>query len=135
MISLNVRQVISNAVNLDKLISSETTTQENLLDGLYEFNDHLTKVCNILGDLELPKVKPRWVDITHGGPGAPVSNFDVRFRDCEMARVWKSDYCLQIHLSWNDSHSNEAERTNSAISDSVVDGGTIDWEKVKLLTV
>ena len=24
------------------------------------------------------------------------------------------------------------ERTNSAIADSVVDGGTIDWEKVKL---
>ena len=38
-----------------------------------------------------------------------------------------------IYLSRNDSHSNEAERTNSAISDAVVDGGTIDWQKVKLL--
>ena len=89
-------------------------------------------MCNILEDLELPKMKPRWVDITDGGPGVAVSNFDVRFRDCEMARMWKSDYRLRIHLSWNDSHSNEAESSNSAIADSVVDGGTIDWEKVKL---
>ena len=131
LISMNVRKVISNAVNLQKLISSGTT-HENLLDELHEFTDHLTKVCNILEDLELPKMKPRWVDITDGGPGVAVSNFDVRFRDCEMARMWKSDYRLRIHLSWNDSHSNEAESSNSAIADSVVDGGTIDWEKVKL---
>ena len=38
LISLNVREVISNAINLEKLISG--TTHENLLDGLHEFNDH-----------------------------------------------------------------------------------------------
>ena len=53
LISLNVREVISNAANLEKLISSGTT-HENLLDGLHKFNDHLTKVCNIREDLELP---------------------------------------------------------------------------------
>ena len=39
LISLNVREVISNALNLEKLISSGTTN-ENLLDGVREFNDH-----------------------------------------------------------------------------------------------
>ena len=87
LISLNVKQVISNAVNLEKLISSGATTHENLLDGLHEFNYHLTKVCNILEDLEFPKVKTRWVDITDGGPALAVPNFDVRFRDCEMAKM------------------------------------------------
>ena len=40
-----------------------------------------------------------------------------------MARMWKLDYRLRIHLSRNDSHSNEAERTNSAIDDHAKDGG------------
>ena len=35
---------------------------------------------------------------------------------------------LSIHRSRGDSQ-NEAERTNSAIGDAVVDGATIEWEK------
>ena len=30
--------------------------------------------------------------------------------------------------SWGDSGQGEAERTNSAIADSIVDGATIEWE-------
>ena len=63
-----------------------------------------------ISGLSLKPVRPRWCDPTDGGPGAAVSNFDVRFRDAEMARMWNSDY--RIHLSRNGSHSNEAERTN-----------------------
>ena len=46
--------------------------------------------------------------------------------------MWGSDYRIRLHLSRNDSHSNEAERTNSAIADSVVNGQTIEWEFRKL---
>lgn len=49
-----------------------------------------------------------------------------------MARIWKSDYRIRVHRSRNDSHMNEAERTNSAIGDALVDGGTIEWERQKL---
>ena len=59
-------------------------------------------------------------------------NFDVQFRDAELARMWGSEYRIRLHLSRNDSHSNEAERTNFAIADSVVDGQTIEWEFQKL---
>ena len=58
--------------------------------------------------------------------------FDVQFRDAELVRMWGNDYRIRLHLSKNDSHSNEAERTNSAIADSVVDGQTIEWEFHKL---
>ena len=46
--------------------------------------------------------------------------------------MWGSDYRIRLHLSRNDTHSSESERTNSAIADSVVDGQTIEWEFHKL---
>ena len=47
-------------------------------------------------------------------------------------RMWGSEYRIRLHLLRNVSHSNQAERTNSAIADSVVDGQTIEWEFQKL---
>lgn len=56
---------------------------------------------------------------TDAGPGVGVSNFEVQFRDAEMARFWKSDYRIRVNRSRQDSHVNEAaERTNSAIGDA-----------------
>ena len=96
-----------------------------------------TVLCNgvlqQLHDLGLPyDVKPIWADLTDAGPGVGISNFEVRFRDAEMARMWNSDYRIRVHRSRNDSHMNEAERTNSAIGDALVDGGTIEWERHRL---
>ena len=45
--------------------------------------------------------------------------------------MYKSDYRIRVHRSRGDSGQGEAERTNSAIQDSMVDGGTIHWEKYK----
>ena len=74
-------------------------------------------------------MKPNWADLTDAGPGVGVSNYEVRFRDTELAR--RSDYRVRGHRSRGDSGQNEAERTNSAIGDSVVDGSTIDWNFYK----
>ena len=60
-----------------------------------------------------------------------VSNYDVRFRDAELARIHNSDYRVRCHRSRGDSGQGEAERSNSAIADGVVDGATLDWERVK----
>ena len=56
-----------------------------------------------------------------------VSNYDVRFRDAELARTTG---CAAI-VRGGDSGQGEAERTNSAIADAVVDVATLDWERVK----
>lgn len=69
--------------------------------------------------------------MTDAGTGVGASNFEVKFRDAELARLWHSDYRIRLHRSRGDSGQGEAERTNSAIGDSVVDGATIDWEIVK----
>jgi len=74
-------------------------------------------------------VKPRWAEITDTGPGVGVCNSEVRFRDAEKAIIHDSDYRVQIHNSRDSSENNEAERTNSAIGDSVIDDATLQWEK------
>ena len=92
-------------------------------------SDVLRKANHILDhivELNLPPVKPNWADLTDAGPGVGVSNYEVRFRDAELARIHRSDYHVRVHRSRGDSGQNEAERTNSAIGDSVVDGSTID---------
>ena len=35
----------------------------------------------------MPPVKPRWADFTDAGPGVGCSNFEVRFRDAELALI------------------------------------------------
>ena len=85
----------------------------------------------LIKDLKLPVVKPRWCDLTDAGPGVGISNFEVKFRDAELCRIFNSDYRMRLHRSRGDSRQGEAERTNSAIGDAVVDGATINWEVYK----
>ena len=111
-------------------------SQGNVKKSLWEdFTKYVLPKANFVLDniveLKLPPVKPNWADLTDAGPGVGVSNFEVKFRDAELARVHKSDYRIRVHRSRGDSGQNEAERTNSAIGDSVVDGGTIDWNFYK----
>ena len=84
-----------------------------------------------LAELNLPLVKPRWADFTDAGPGDGCSNFEVRFRDAELALIHNSDYRIRVHPFRENSADNETERTNSAIGDSIVDGSTIQWEQYK----
>ena len=82
-------------------------------------------------NLKLPKVKPRWADLTDAGPGVGVSNYLVRFRDTEMARLYNSDYRVRCHRLRGDSGQGKAERTKSAIGDSIVDGETLEWKETR----
>ncbi|KAL9965166.1 hypothetical protein ACROYT_G028929 [Oculina patagonica] len=90
-----------------------------------------TELLDLIKSMHLPPVKPRWAEFTDAGPGVGVSNFEVVFRDAELARIYSSDYRIRVHRAAGDSGQNEAERTNSAIGDAVVDGSTIDWEYYK----
>ena len=112
--------------------SLQMFTEEVILTEYDAITAKLSYSLNQINDLGPVVVKPGWCDLSDAGPGVAVSNFDVQFRDAEVARMWGSDYRIRLHLSRNDSHSNEAERSNSAIADSVVDGETIEWEFHKL---
>ena len=100
--------------------SLQMFTEEVILTDNDAITAKLSYILKEINDLGSVDVKPRWCDLSDAGPGVAVSNFDVQFRDGEFARMWVSEYRVRLHLSRNDSHSNEAERTNSAIADSVV---------------
>ena len=104
---------------------------EHILGLCTELQRKCSELLNVIEELNLQPVKPRCADFTDAGPGQGVSNFDVRFRDAEVAIMFNSDYRIRVHRSRGDSGQGEAERTNSAIQDSIVDGGTIHWEKHK----
>ena len=76
----------------------------------------------VLNDLKPPPFSPIQCDLTDAGPVVGVSNLFVHFRDAEHARMYGSIYRITVHRSRGDSGQNEAERTNSAIADNVVDG-------------
>ena len=86
------------------------------------------KLLQRLNEFELPVFKPRWCDLTDAGLGLGVSNFEVRFRDAELSRIWNSDYRIRVHRAREDSSQGEAERTNAAVGDAVIDGRSIKWE-------
>ena len=112
--------------------SLQMFTEEVILTEYDAITAKLSYIFNQMNDLGPVYVKPRWCDLRDAGPGVAVSNFDVQFRDAELARMWDSEYRIRLHLSRNDSHSNETERTNSALTESVVYGQTIEWEFQKL---
>ena len=45
--------------------------------------------------------------------------------------MFDSDCQVRVHRSRDDSVQGEAERTNSAIGDAIVDRSTIEWEMHK----
>jgi hypothetical protein len=42
-----------------------------------------------------------------------------------MAQIWSSDYRIRVHCACEDSGQGEAERTNAAVDDAVIDRGSI----------
>ena len=128
-------QIQSTLYELKDVISSSEFTDVSVGEIMIlnaRVKDTSTSLFKIFENLK-PKcqVKTKWADLTDAGPGVGVSNYLVRFRDVEMARLYNSDYRVRCHRSRGDSGQGEAERTNSAIGDSIVDGETLEREKTK----
>lgn len=72
----------------------------NLLQDQY---DTVLKLCSAIlekiGELNLPPVKPRWADFSDAGTGVGCNNFEVQFRDAEMAILHNSDYRIAAFIS------------------------------------
>ena len=99
---------------------------------LWEKLENISKNCfDILlkiEKLQLPKMCCNILKATDAGPGVGVSNTEVRFRDVEIARMHSSHLVNRIHRAPGDSGQNEAERSNAAIGDALVDGGAMKWQ-------
>ena len=70
--------------------SLQMFTEEVILTEYDAIPAKLCYILNQINDLGPVDVKPRWCDLSDAGPGVTVSNFNVQFRDAELARMWGS---------------------------------------------
>ena len=134
LLACRVNPTIKDILNaIDEVANSDSPidTAESRVESILKVSNACKQGLEIVSDLCLSLVKPRWADLTDAGPGVGVSNYEVRFRDPELARIHNSDYRVRCHRSRGDSGQGEADRTNSAISDALVDIATLEWEKYR----
>ena len=55
------------------------------------------KLRERFGEFNFHPVKPRKADFTDAGPGVPVTNIDVKFRDAEITIIHNSDYRIRCY--------------------------------------
>ena len=51
----------------------------------------------LIDQLQLSPVKPRVAFLTDAGPDIGMSNFEVKFRDAKLARMYNSGYQIRLH--------------------------------------
>ncbi|XP_062616534.1 uncharacterized protein LOC134278232 [Saccostrea cucullata] len=66
-------------------------------------------------------------------PTIQIFGYSDTRRFAEMCRIHNTARRVRIHRASGDSAQNEAERTNSAIGDALVDGATLKWDAHKPL--
>ena len=115
----------------ESLENAITQLEANSGEGLWQvfeglINDNI--ILKKISEFNLAPVKTCILELTDGGPGVGVSNFEVRFRDAEIALLHNSDRRARLHRATNDSGQNEAERSNACKGDALVDGGSLKWE-------
>ena len=88
---------------------------EEVLPIFLLLKENTSQIIDLVDELNLPLLKSVITELTDAGPGVGVSNYEVRFRLAELARIHCSDRRNQIHRARGDSAQNEVERTNSAI--------------------
>ena len=124
---------------LEKLVSIKENAaslqrdvkQEKLWDTMEDLLSECSRYLRKIDCLNLPRTCCSILKTTDAGPGVGITNTEVRFKDAEIARIHSSDCVNRIHHAPGDSAQNEAERTNSAIGDALVDVSALRWQYFK----
>ena len=84
--------IIQLTEGLQKALDDLQTKSGDSLWNIYEKLANLgNKLLQKISQYKLALVKPCILKLTDGGPGVGVSNFEVRFRDAEIAMLHNSD--------------------------------------------
>ena len=117
---------------LNDKVDGDTTENANCLWAHLEKVNVLCKTAiTFIGSLQLPPLCDYILQATDAGPGVGVSNVEVKYRDVEMSRINEWMHMNRIHRAPHDSGQNEAERSNAAIGEALVDGRALKWEYFK----
>ncbi len=124
--------LISDIQELINNIEKYTTASANCLwNHLEEVNGLCRAIIAFIDNMSLPPLRDYILQATDAGPGVGVSNLEVQYRDIEISRINKWTHMNRIHRVPHDSGQNEAERSNAAIGEALVDGRALQWEYFK----
>lgn len=127
----NILSIIQEILNSS--VEIQVNFEQNACQNIPSSYTYLCSLCkkfqDMICDLILPIVKPRWFENSDDGPGVGVSNVEVKFRPAELSILYDRDYSCPVHSTRGNSGDSEAERTNSAAGDNIVDGATLQWNK------
>ena len=87
-----------------------------------------TEVLDLIKSMHLPLIKPRWAEFTDAGPGVGVSNFEVIFRDAELAHMFYLIIAFGFIRLLAIVDRTRRKGQIQQYWDAVVDGSTINWE-------
>ena len=82
-------------------------------------------ILTCIKKVHLPEIRSNICELTDGGPSVAVNNRDVQFKIAEKVRILNASRYNRVHPGRLMSGDNEAERTNSAISEALGIGHTI----------
>ena len=113
----------------DDIDKTSSTLSANTI---WEHQEKAVNLCDaaiaFINSLKLPPLCDHILQATDAGPGVVVTNIEVKYRDIEMSRINSWTYMNRIHRAPHDSGQNEAERSNAAIGEALVDGRALHWE-------
>ena len=101
----------------------------NTIENAHCLWEHLEKVTDLcraitafIDNLHLPQLRDYILQANDAGLGIGVSNIEVKYRDEEISRINNWGHMSRIHRAPHDSGQNEAECSNAAIGEALVDG-------------
>ncbi|XP_070561926.1 uncharacterized protein [Ptychodera flava] len=121
----NARKVQEGALQLEKDIRSHTVSASDVWDKIGELLQIIHDVSDSMKHIGIPKCYGDILKATDAGPGVGISNTEVRYRDIEIVRIHGTERMNRCHRAPHDSGQNEAERSNAAIGEALVDGGAL----------
>ena len=130
--NLSLANDVASATELLGLINSIQElfhdVDANTIENAYCLWEHLEKVTDLcraitafIDNLHLPQLRDYILQATDASPGEGVSNIEVKYRDVEISRINNWNHMNRIHRGPNGSGQNEAERSNAAIGEALVD--------------
>ena len=119
---------VENILTLAAIVIDRSRENQEVLSSFVQFAEMTEIIKNILGNLSLPPVRPIRVDMVDSGPGQAPSQKDVIFCDRLLFYLLETSYYARVSLADHDSYMNYAERTNSAISDAMCVGTSIECD-------
>ena len=116
---------------INKIAKYTTASANWLWNHLEKVNDLFTAIIVFIDNMSLPPLRDYILQATDADPGVGVSNLEVQYRDIEISQINKWNHMNRIHRAPHDLDQNEAERSNAAIGETLVDGRALQWEYFK----